>query len=140
MPIYRDFSFNRSDFNRAQEHIDSNALILGIRNILLSRPGNYPFTPLLGMNIEKYQFDLLDDIQVQTIKTELFGQIEKYLPNLNNVFVDVEIVDDTTDFIEADGRSMLAIRVSSNLNSERITADFLIYKKHEVLNIINETR
>jgi hypothetical protein len=140
MAVYRDFSFDRSDFNKATEYTDANAMILAIKNILLSRPGNYPFTPLLGMNIEKYQFDLLDSVQVDVIKSELLDQIQRYLPNLSNVFVDVEIINDTTDFIEADGRSMLGIRISSDLNSRIVTADFLVYKKHEVLNIINEIR
>jgi phage baseplate assembly protein W len=139
MAEYRDFTFNRGDFGKAEEYTDANSLILAIRNILLTRPGNYPFNPTFGMNIEKYQFELMDNLQIEAIKAELSDQINRFLPNLTNVFVDVQIVEDTANLLNSTDQRMVGIRISSNLNSEPITTNFLLYKQNEVLNIINET-
>ena len=92
MAKYRDFMLQQSDFIKAQEYTDTSAIILNIRNILLSRKGNFPFTPSFGMNVEKYQFDLLDDIQIDVIRSELSKHIAQYIPDISGVNVSVEIV------------------------------------------------
>jgi len=139
MAEYRDFTFNKGDFGKAQEFTDTNAVILAIRNILLTRPGNYPFNPTFGINIEKYQFDLLDNVQIQAIKSELSDQINRFLPTLTNIFVDVQVVQDDSGLLKtSDGRA-LGIRVSSTFNSEPLTTSFLLYKDNNILTIVNES-
>jgi phage baseplate assembly protein W len=137
MAKYRDFSFNRGIYGKAAEYTDAAAVILAIKNILLTRPGNFPFNPSFGMNIEKYQFDLLDQQQVNIIKSELSDQISKYIPSLNNVFVDVQIVEDPENKLGT-GQGVLGIKITSNLNSEPLSIDYLLYKDNDVLNIFNE--
>ena len=138
MAKYRDFMLQQSDFIKAQEYTDTSAIILNIRNILLSRKGNFPFTPSFGMNIEKYQFDLLDDIQIEVIRSELSKHIAQYIPDISGVNVSVEIVVDEQG-IMAGGQNMLGITVVSKLNSEDITASFLLYEKSGEVFIHNET-
>jgi len=138
MAKYRDFMLQQSDFIKAQEYTDTSAIILNIRNILLSRKGNFPFTPSFGMNVEKYQFDLLDDIQIDVIRSELSKHIAQYIPDISGVNVSVEIVVDEQG-IMAGGQNMLGITVVSKLNSEDITASFLLYEKSGEVFIHNET-
>jgi phage baseplate assembly protein W len=138
MAQYRDFTFDQGIYGRAAEYTDTSAFILAIRNILLSRPGNYPFNPSFGMNIQKYQFDLLDDIQLNEIKSELNRQIARYLPSFQDVQVDVRKIDNV-DGVDADNREMIGISVISKVGAETLASSFLLYKRNGTLNIINET-
>jgi phage baseplate assembly protein W len=138
MAQYRDFTFDQGIYGRAAEYTDTSAFILAIRNILLSRPGNYPFNPSFGMNIQKYQFDLLDDIQLNEIKSELNRQIARYLPSFQDVQVDVRKIDNV-DGVDADNREMVGISVISKVGAETLASSFLLYKRNGTLNIINET-
>jgi len=52
MADYTDFEFELGDYGKAVEYNDENAIILAVRNILLSKPGNFPFNPSIGMNIK----------------------------------------------------------------------------------------
>jgi phage baseplate assembly protein W len=139
MATYRDFTLDQGPYGRALEYTDSAAIILAVRNILLTRRGNFPFNPNFGMNVEKYQFDLLDDVQVGEIRAELSQQIARYLPTLQNVSVDVRVVDEV-DGVDADGRKMVGISVSSKASDRTLTSSFLLYRKNGTLNIVNETK
>lgn len=139
MATLRDFTLDQGQYGRAAEYTDSAAIILAIRNILLTRKGNFPFNPNFGMDIEKYQFDLLDDIQVGEIRSELQRQIAAYLPSFQNVLVDVRIITEA-EGVDADGRQMVGITVSSKVGQQAVTSTFLLYRKNGSLNIINETR
>jgi hypothetical protein len=105
---------------------------------LLTRKGNYPFNPSLGMNIEKYQFDLLDDIQLNEIKSELTRQISTYLPPFQDIQVDVRKIDNV-EGVDSDNREMVGISIISKVNSQTLSSSFLLYRKNGTLNIINET-
>jgi phage baseplate assembly protein W len=139
MATYRDVTFNQGIYGKAAEYTDNSAIVLAIRNILLTRKGNFPFNPSFGMNIEKYQFDLLDNIQITEIKSELNKQIAEFLPAFQDVLVDVRIIDNA-DYVDADGRQMVGITVSSKINTQLVTTSFLLYQKNGSLNIVNETR
>jgi len=138
MAIYRDFTFNQGIYGRAAEYTDTSAIILAIKNILLSRKGNFPFNPSFGMDIEKYQFDLLDSTKIQEIKSEINQQIARYLPSFQDVLVDVRIIDNAEN-VDADGRQMIGITVSTRINTETLTTSFLVFKRNGALNVVNET-
>lgn len=137
MATYRDFSFNRGDFGKAQEVTDASALVLAIKNIILSRPGNFPFTPSLGIDIEKYEFEFADDKTLDQIKTDITTQIGLYLPNVEGVYLDVRFVEDE-DF--APGRTILGISVKASMNDETVEVNFLIYNDYDGLHIYDEVK
>jgi phage baseplate assembly protein W len=139
MATFRDFTFDQGLYGRAAEYTDSSAVILAIRNILLTRKGNYPFNPSFGMDIERYQFDLLDEVQIGEIRSELARQIATFLPSFQNVVVDVRKVSEV-EGVDADGREMIGISVSSKSGQQAVTSNFLLYKRNGTLSIINETR
>ena len=138
MAKYRDFTLQESSFIKAEEFTDTSAVILAIRNILLSRKGNFPFTPAFGMNIEKYQFDLLDDVQIEAIKSELSRHIAEYIPDISSVSINIEIVKDE-DGIVNEGRNMLGITIASKINASSVSSSFLLYERNGELAILNET-
>ena len=132
MAEYIDFQLKKGEYVKASEYYDEDAIILAIRNILLSRPGNFPFNPSIGMNIKKYQFDLLDDQTVADIQSELDRQIAKYIPSLGNVSVQVVKVEDDN------GLPYLGIAIGANMNGEKITSNFILGQEGQTVKVFNE--
>lgn len=132
MAKYKDFELNQGEYGKASEYYDNNALVLSIRNILLSRPGNFPFNPSIGLDIEQYEFDLLDDQTIADIKTALNRQVVEYNPDIQNIQISIKK-------IPADnGQCYLGISVRSTMSGEITDANFLILKDHETVHIFNE--
>jgi phage baseplate assembly protein W len=129
---YKDYSFNKNSYGSNEEVSGDNALIFAIKNILLSREGNYPFDPLFGMNIEKYQFELLDDVTINNIKSELTENLYEYLPSLDNISINIKKV-------ESDGKFYLGISIATTLNQDLKTSNFLLYNNEGIVDVINET-
>lgn len=136
----KDFTLNQGNYNKMEELSEANSFVLAVRNILLSKPGNFPLTPSLGMDIEQYLFEIADEYTLNSIKTELNNQINKYISNATNVNVVVELVEDWDQTTGKDNvRYILGISVSANVKGEAVSTNFLLYKDHNLLNIYNET-
>ena len=133
MAKYKDFTLSQSDYDSTAEYTDNDALILAIRNILQSRPGNFPFNPSIGMDIEKYKFDLLDDQTISNIQAELNRQIAEYMPDLQNIRVSVKAI--TGD----DGNTYLGILVSTTMNGSIVDANFLLKENENNVKIYGGT-
>ena len=138
---FKDFQLNSGNYNRMNEVEGASAFVLGVRNILLSKPGNFPLTPSLGMDIEQYLFEIADDITLNSIKTELTNQISKYISNATNVNVQVQLVHDDENINESSSifRYILGISVSALVDGQATKTNFLLYKDHDLLNVYNET-
>ena len=138
---YKDFSFNLGNYNKMEEYTDAPVFVLAVRNILLSKPGNYPFTPGLGIDIEQYMFDLADENTKSRIESNLNKQINEYIDNAQNVNVQVEILEDPTTDSEGNPliRNILGISVFASVDGENITTNFLLYRDKNILNVYNET-
>ena len=133
MAEYTDFQLTKGEYVKASEYYDEDAIILAIRNILLSRPGNFPFNPSIGMNIKKYQFELLDEQTLADIRSELDRQIAQYIPSLGNVSLYVTKV-------EADnGLPYLGISIGANMNGEKVTSNFIVGQDGDTVKVFNET-
>lgn len=136
MAEYRDFSFELDEYGKTKEYSGVNAIIMAIKNILLSRPGNFPFTPDLGLNIDKYQFELLDDYTLSDIKNGILYQINKFVPAIDGVAVSVDKVESE---IRGEFVTGIGISVSAVYNGENVTANFLVLKDKEIVHVYNET-
>lgn len=68
---------------------NENAISRSIRNLILTRPGERPFNPILGSNVSALLFDNLDQITAANIKSEIVTTIENFEPRvkLNEVIV-----------------------------------------------------
>ena len=133
MPI-TDFSFSINEFKRAKKLNNKESIIYGIRNILLSRPGNYPLMPNFGMNISKYNLHMANEETLSNIREELSENIREYIPNLNNVNVEVKIYDNPEDL--TDKTKYLGISVSGAAYSDTFNTNFLIYENSQNETII----
>ena len=129
---YTDFAFQLGEYGKSQEYYDENAIILAVRNILLSKPGNFPFNPSIGMNIKQYQFELFDKEGLNDFQIELNRQIAQYIPDMTGIDVQVRKVYDENN------TPFLGIAIKSIINSENISANFLIRNDGDLVNVFNE--
>ena len=130
---YTDFAPAQSEYTKAAEYYDDNAIILAVKNILLSRPGNFPFNPSIGMDIRQYQFELLDDKMISNIRKELDKQISKYIPDIGEVEVQVRKVDD--DY----GKAYLCFSIFANINGDDISENLVLSNNGTTIDVFNET-
>lgn len=76
----RTFSFsNYQDDLLTVSGAETVALL--ILNLLFTRPGNYPNSPDMGINIQKYKFEFIDNQTLSEIEHEINSQIDTYLSN-----------------------------------------------------------
>lgn len=131
---YLDFGLFKGEYGVAKEFYDEDAIILAVRNLLLSKPGNFPFNPSIGLNIKQYQFDILDDTTLYIIESKIQDAIIKYIPELGDVEVYVRKVEDEN------GKPFLGIAILSPINGEKVEANFLIDNNGTTLKVFNEIR
>jgi len=133
--IYKDFTFSRSEYNSVKELSGTNAIINAIKSLILGRNGNFPLTPGAGINIQKYQFEILDDIQLRQIKSDISKQIALYIPSIDNVSISVDKVE---DIINGKTVTALGIKVAVSNGADSTEALLLVTKDHEDINIYDE--
>ena len=71
---------------------NTNAIARSVRNLILTNPGERPFNPELGSNVNRLLFEQNDEITGTVIKDEIQLTIEKFEPRvrLNEVTVKPE--------------------------------------------------
>ncbi len=79
-----DLSFNvhpvRKDINK---HIDEQAVINSLKNIILTNHYERPFEPDFGSNIRSMLFENLDSITAITLEREILQTIENFEPRVS---------------------------------------------------------
>ena len=131
---YKDIDFVMNEYGKLKEYTGANAAVLAIRNIILTKKGNFPLSPSLGLDIENYQFDFLDQTTVNQLKADLLSQINTYVPSLENVSVQVEIVEGNEDY----PGNAIGIMVSAIGENEKLNASFLVTHDNENVNVFSE--
>lgn len=132
MVDFTDYQLKMGEYGTSKKYEDEDAIVLAIRNILLSRPGNFPFNPSIGMNIKQYSFELLDEQLLSDIKSELNRQIAEYIPSIGNVKVDVLKIEDELK------RPYLCFSIGSNIDGEEVQSNFILKQEGNNVEIFNE--
>ena len=132
MPRFVDYRLCKDDYGEIQKYYDVNAIILAIRNILLSKPGNFPFNPSIGINIKQYQFEFLDNETIHSIQVELNKAISKLIPDTNGIEIKVLKVENENEI------PCLGIAIYALTNEEEINANFLFTQEGEIVKVFNE--
>jgi len=131
MPRYKDFLIEKGEYGIPAEYYDDNAIVLAIRNLIFSKPGNFPFHPGRGLNIKQYQFDIMDDTTINEINSELRRAIANEIPELGNVQVQVRN-------IEVENSYYLVIAISVDTNTDTLNVNFIMNENGEELKVFNE--
>lgn len=79
-----DLAFNihpvRKDINK---HVDEQAVINSIKNIILTNHYEKPFNPDFGSNIRSMLFENIDSITAISLEREIFQTIENFEPRVS---------------------------------------------------------
>ena len=134
---YIDFTFQPGTYRKMINTSDTTAVLCAIKDIILARPGNYVMDPDVGVNIAKYQFELLDDITISNIKSDITKQISKALPTLDNIEITINKVE---DYINGEPVTMLGIYVEAMVNGKTSDESLLVMKEGEILSVYDEIR
>ncbi len=106
-----DISFNVNPNTRnllVKKDVES--IKQSLKNLLLTKKGERPFSPFYGSNIYSYLNEPMDIITKELIKDEIFTSIKNYESRIN--LIDV--------LVEDDGRNAIKIIVEFNITGSDV--------------------
>lgn len=77
---------------------NANAIARSIRNLVLTGPGERPFAPALGSQVNQLLFDVIDPLTAKSIDFEIRNTIENYEPRVELIDVIVKPNADNNAF------------------------------------------
>jgi len=77
---------------------NESAIARSIRNLVLTLPGERPFSEKLGSNVSKSVFENMDNLSARIIEQEIEVTINNYEPRVNLLEVDVAPNFDNNEF------------------------------------------
>jgi phage baseplate assembly protein W len=90
-----DFTFTRKPVvNDVALSYDSQAVIRSIRNLLLTKHFERPFSPEIGSNVDALLFEPITAITASSLESEIQSIIENYEPRAQLKSIDVSINPD----------------------------------------------
>lgn len=84
-----DPGFGVNNFNKPKYYSESQTTANNIMMILYGRPGFYPSIPDLGMDVSRLLNIPLDDIDCESLKSELTIQCNRFIENVRDGTFDV---------------------------------------------------
>ena len=121
MALPKDVGYGLDDFQRMKVYSESESIARYILTILLTRPGNYPGLPHIGLNVKQLLYDDLNEFNATSLKEQIYGQCSALLPHI--------VGDDVyAGLIEYNGTTFLLIRVSVEVNSKMQKINYAFYQ------------
>ena len=116
-----------NSFDKPSEAIGVDAWAKLVTNLLFMKKGTYPSEPDMGIEIQKYEFDFIDDVK-DDLEIEITEQINAYLPGIPLTTVSVRST--TSD----SGKSILLIVLEFSYNGK---LDSAVVAAENSANLIN---
>lgn len=121
MALPKDVGYGLDDFQRMKVYSESESIARYILTILLTRPGNYPGLPHIGLNVKQLLYDDLNEFNATSLKEQIYAQCSALLPHI--------VGDDVyAGLIEYNGTTFLLIRVSVEVNSKMQKINYAFYQ------------
>lgn len=114
------------NFNKPDEFQKLPAVAQKFITLLMTIPGTYPDHPNMGINIDQYMFDFLDDETCTKIQDHIKRQTDEYMPDSG---INLIVVKPQTDPI-TNVTNILGIAVSLTDLSD-VASEFFLYLKNE---------
>lgn len=129
MTVPKDIGYGLDGFQRMQVYSESESIARYILNILLTRPGNYPGLPHIGLNIRELLYDDLENFDATVLKEQIYTQCSALLPSIigDDLFVGI---------VEYKGVTFLLIRVPVEIDNN--TSQVINYAFYQ--NELNEIK
>ena len=90
MSLKKEFLLEINEFNESKNYDGLLALAKLIQNLVIAEVGTYPNNPDLGIGIQQYKFEFLDDITINKIQSKIELQLAKYIPDsgVDNIVIE----------------------------------------------------
>lgn len=102
----KELGLGTNVFNKNVEYQGKTAWFQLILNLIFLRPGTYPSIPSMGVGIQDYDYEFIDDAK-DNIRNAIESQVKTYLPDVPFVGAEVESVD-------YEGRTIMLITITLN--------------------------
>lgn len=95
--IKGELDFGLDSFGRQKVMSPEDTLAHLLINLLFMRPGQFPSMPHLGINIRKYLYNFSDELDVETLKSEIQSQCLILVPYLDLTGMVLDVIDYLND-------------------------------------------
>ena len=109
----KELGLSTNVFNKATEYQGKTAWFQLILNLIFLRPGTYPSIPNMGVGIQDYEYEYIDDVK-DNIRNKIEEQVNLFLPDVPLASVEVTSV-------EYEGKTILLIVISLEDNGQIVT-------------------
>lgn len=109
----KELGLSTNVFNKATEYQGKTAWFQLILNLIFLRPGTYPSIPNMGVGIQDYDYEYIDDVK-DNIRNKIEEQVSLFLPDVPLASVEVTSV-------EYEGKTILLIVISLDDNGQIVT-------------------
>lgn len=122
----REFFLTYDNYKNCKSVSELKGVAQLINTLLLLKPGTYPNSPEMGINIKKYQFELIDEQRKDEIRDEIIDQIRKYI-------MSSAIVQLSLNVFEHEGNMIMGLAFSISSIEANMVENFLIFAKQSKL-------
>ena len=109
----KELGLSTNVFNKATEYQGKTAWFQLILNLIFLRPGTYPSIPNMGVGLQDYEYEYIDDVK-DNIRNKIEEQVNLFLPDVPLTSVEVTSV-------EYEGKPILLIVISLEDNGQIVT-------------------
>lgn len=109
----KELGLSTNVFNKATEYQGKTAWFQLILNLIFLRPGTYPSIPNMGVGLQDYEYEYIDDVK-DNIRNKIEEQVNLFLPDVPLASVEVTSV-------EYEGKTILLIAISLEDNGQIVT-------------------
>ena len=109
----KELGLSTNVFNKATEYQCKTAWFQLILNLIFLRPGTYPSIPNMGVGLQDYEYEYIDDVK-DNIRNKIEEQVNLFLPDVPLASVEVTSV-------EYEGKTILLIVISLEDNGQIVT-------------------
>lgn len=115
--IKKEVGFGSDNFGKPKVLSDVDSISQVILNILLSKPGNYPSLPHIGIDIKSYLYKLEEEIDVLDLRSKIYSQCQELLSMV--------VSDDIKFYInrDDDGKPILILYIPVTVDTEPLSTD-----------------
>lgn len=130
--LKKEFELSVNNFGTATEYEDLFALAREIQTLILMKPGSFPNHPEMGVGIQDYQFEYLDNLTISEISTRINDQINTYINSNYVANAKVQIIPNKLQSKENTLGVLINLAYDINHSSEFILTFEQLEKKGKV--------
>lgn len=121
MSLPKDVGYGLDGFHRQEVYNEAQSVARYILEILLTRPGNYPGLPHIGLNIRQLLYNNLENFNSQLLKEQIYNQCNLLMPSIvgEDIYVGVVVYA---------GREYLLIRIPALIESSTKVINYAFYQ------------